>query len=29
MSSIPLKEAATNKKKLDLKLLDLAKALNK
>ena len=29
MSSIPLKEAATNKKQLDLKLLDLAKALNK
>ena len=29
IGSIPLKEAATKKKKLDLKLLDLAKALNK
>jgi 6-phosphofructokinase 1 len=29
IGSIPLKEVATRKKKLDLKLLDLAKALNK
>ena len=29
MGSIPLKEVATHKKKLDLRLLDLARALNK